>query len=99
MAASDSPVFVSAEKTVASAGTAEALVAASRRVKSVTVMAKRSNTGAVFLGGADVAATTNDGIEAGDSLILEPVEWLDLVDVYIDVDVSGEGVDFYAVKA
>jgi hypothetical protein len=25
--------------------------------------------------------------------------WLDLADIYVDASVSGEGVDYYAVKA
>ena len=97
MAASEAPTLVSSEKTVTVAGTQEAL-SASQRVKSVTLIAKTGNTGQVYVGGSDVASSTNDGLAPGDSLIVPAVGWLDLSEIYVDVDVNGEGVDFYAVK-
>ena len=99
MANSEGPVFLSGEKTVAVAGTAEALVAASQRVKSLVIVAKKANTNQVYLGGSDVASTTNDGLDAAESLTIEAVGWLDLANIYLDVDTNGEGIDFYAVKA
>ena len=99
MAASESPTILSSEKTVSTAGTAEALSASSQRVKSLSVIAKVGNTGNVYVGGSNVASATNDGLAAGDELIIPAVNWLDINDVYIDVDTNGEGVDFYAVKA
>ena len=44
-------------------------------------------------------ATTNGGLDATESLNIEAVRWLDLVDTFIDTDTIGEGVDFCAVKA
>lgn len=99
MATSETSTFIAAEKAVSTAGTAEAIAAASQRVKSLTVIAKAGNTGQVYLGGADVASATNDGLGPGDSLLIPAVNWLDLNDVYVDVDTNGEGVDYYAVKA
>ena len=99
MAASNSPTLLATEKTVASAGTAEALVASSQRARSVTIIPKTSNTGQVYVGGSDVASTTNDGLEPGDVVTIPADGWLDLADIYVDVDNNGEGVDFYAVKA
>ena len=29
----------------------------------------------------------------------DSVGWMDLADIFLDVDTNGEGVDFYAVKA
>ncbi len=98
MAASQTPTIVASEKTVTSAGTAEALASA-RRVRSVTIVAKTTNTGQVYVGGSDVGSTTNDGLNPGDELEIPADNWLDLADVYLDVDTNGEGVDFYAVKA
>jgi len=96
MAASNSPTLVAGEKTVTAAGTALALASANM-VKGVTIIAKAGNTGQVYVGGADVASTTNDGLAPDDSLELP---WaLDLADIYIDSDVNGEGVDYYARKA
>ena len=99
MANSEGPVLLAGEKTVATAGTAEPLVATSQRVKSLVVIAKNGNTNQVYLGGADVASTTNDGLDAAETITIEAVGWLDLADIYLDVDTNGEGIDFYAVKA
>ena len=99
MANSETPALISGEKTVTATGTAEALVSASQRAKAVTIIAKTGNTGQVYIGGSDVATTTNDGLDAGETLSIEAVGWLDLADVFLDVDTNGEGVDFYAVKA
>lgn len=99
MAASETPTLLSSAKTVVSAGTAEALSATSQRAKTVTIVAKAGNTGQVYVGGPDVAPTTNGGLAPGDGIVIPAVTWLDLAEVYIDADVSGEGVDFYAVKA
>ena len=99
MAASETPTLVSGDKTVAAAGTPEA-VGASQRVRSITVVAKDNNTGRVYVGGSDVASTVNRGLQAGDVLThMSASGWLDLADVFLDVDVSGEGIDYYAVKA
>ena len=99
MANSEGPVLLAGEKTVTAAGTAEALVAATQRAKAVTIIAKVGNTGQVYVGGSDVASTTNDGLNPGDELEIPADNWLDLADLYLDVDTNGEGVDFYAVKA
>jgi len=98
LADSNTPTMLTSEKTVTSAGTAVALHAA-QRVKSVTIVAKISNTGQVYVGGSDVASATNDGMAPGDSLSIPAENWLDLNDLYVDSDVNGEGVDFWAVKA
>jgi hypothetical protein len=99
MAASETPTLVSGDKTVTAAGTAEAL-ATTQRVRSVTLVAKDNNTGRVFVGGADVASSTNRGLLAGDVLTHSTASgWLNLADIYVDASVSGEGVDYYAVKA
>ena len=68
MAASETPTLISSEKTVTVAGTAEALSGSSQRVKSVTIVAKDANTGRVYVGGANVASTVNNGLQAGDVL-------------------------------
>ena len=98
MAASESPVIISSEKTVATAGTAVAL-SASQRVKALTIIAKASNTGQVYIGGSDVSSATNDGLDAGETISFEAVNWMDIADIFVDADTNGEGVDFYAVKA
>ena len=89
-------VFISGSKTVAAAGTAEAL-ASSGLYGSVVIVAKSANTGQVFVGGSDVASTTNAGLDAGDALSItpRPGHVIDLSDIYIDVGTSADGVDFY----
>ena len=99
MAVSNSPTLIASEKTVAAAGTAEALSSSSQRVRSLTIIAKASNTGQAYIGGSDVDSNTNDGLAPGDALEIPSENWLDLADIYIDVDTNAEGVDFYAVKA
>lgn len=99
MAVSETPTLISFEKTVSAAGTAEALSSTSQRVAGLLIVAKSGNTGQVYVGGSDVASTTNDGLVPGDMLSIPVKNWLDLTDVYIDVDTSGEGVDYYAIKA
>ena len=99
MAASNSPTLLTSEKTVAAAGTAEALSSTPQRVLSLAIIAKSSNTGQVYVGGSDVDSSTNGGMAPGDSLELSGGNAMDLADIYIDVDTNGEGVDFCAVKA
>jgi len=99
MAASESPVLYSSEKVVAAAGTRVALVSASKRVKSVVIIAKAANAGQVYIGGSDVDNAVNDGLDAGESLTIQAVGWFDLTDIYIDADTNNDGVDFYGVKA
>ena len=98
MATSETPTLSASEKTVSAAGTAEALASA-QRVKAVTVIAKDGNTGRVYVGGSDVSSSTNNGFLPGDAIEIPAENWLDLADIFIDVDTNGEGVDFYAVKA
>ena len=98
MATSESPVIMAGEKTVAAAGTAEAISGA-KRVKALTIVAKSGNTGQVYVGGSDVASSTNDGLDAGEVVSFESDGWMDLKDIFVDAGVNGEGVDFYAVKA
>ena len=99
MANSEGPVLLSGQKLVATAGAAEALVASAKRVKRLQVIALSSNTKPVYVGGSDVASTTNGGLTASGSISLEAEGWMDLKDIYVDADVDGEGVDFYGVRA
>lgn len=90
--------FISGEKTVTTTGTAEALLTAGV-YSAVTIIAKAANTNQVYVGGSDVATTTNDGLDAGDVLTLKPSRGhvIQLGDIFLDVDTNGEGVDFYAI--
>ena len=94
------PTFITGEKTVTAAGTAEKL-ATGHRFKSVVVKDMVGNTGQIYVGGSDVASTTNDGLAPGDALVIPTGahNYVSGDDVYIDADTNGEGVDFYAEKA
>ncbi len=86
-------------KTVTAAGTRERLIAVASNVsiKSLTVAAKQSNTGAVYLGADDVASTNTPQLDPGDAIPIEGTEPFNLSDVYIDAEISGEGVDYVAI--
>jgi len=88
--------ILSGEKTVTTTGTAEALRGAVI-VRALTIIAKAANTNQVYVGGSDVATTTNDGLDAGQALVLESDKGIDLSTVFLDVDTNGEGVDYYAI--
>ena len=99
MAASETSFMIASEKTITASGTAEALVAASTRVKSVLLIAKAGNTGQVYVGGSTVDTSTNDGLDAGESITVQALEFFNLTELFLDVDTNGEGVDFYAAKS
>ena len=87
---------ISGAGTVASATTAEVLDADNkRRYTSITIVAEYTNTGVIYVGGSDVASTTNPGLSAGDVLALtSPHGWL-LSEIWLDSSVSGDGVSYY----
>ncbi len=78
-------------KAVTTAGTRETLVAATTPCLAVTIQAKRANTGYVYVGGATVASTDGVDLAPGESMTLG-VD--DLVKIYLDVSVNGEGVKY-----
>ncbi len=82
-------------KVVATAGTREALVAASSPATKVVIMAEVDNTGVIAVGGLNVVAAiaTRRGIPlyASEAMTLEIS---DLNTVYLDTNVSGDGVTF-----
>ena len=82
-------------KIVTTAGTRVALVASSTRANWVIITAETDNTGIIVVGGSGVIAAlaTRQGtpLGVGDSVALL-ID--DLVDVYIDTTVDGDGVTF-----
>lgn len=85
-------------KTVATAGTGEALLGASTTVLMVYVRAKATNTGDVYIGDSGVDKDSSQQIvlaaNQAISFSMLPSYTLDLNAVYVDVSVSGEGVDY-----
>ena len=82
-------------KTVAAAGTAEALVAASTTCRMVQIQAHSGNEGNVVVGDSNVVAAA--GSERGITLVPGASAFFrvkDLNVLYLDVTQSGEGVGF-----
>lgn len=90
----------SGRKTVASAGTAEALSSTATAIREVIITAETDNTGYIVVGGSGVVAALNTRkgtpLAAGASVTLEVK---DLGQVYLDTTVSGDGVTYTAVLA
>lgn len=81
-------------KTVTAAGIAEA-ISATLACQWVTLTALKTNTGDIYAGGSAVSAVSGSEagqpLAAGDSITF-PVD--DAATVFIDAEVSGEGVTF-----
>lgn len=93
---------VSAEKVVATAGTAVPLFATKTLAISFSIVAKAGNTGNIFVGGASVDNTINDGFPAskGYSWAAHGTwPYIDLAGIFIDAAQSGEGVEIYYTPA
>ena len=94
------PPVDSSGKDVTTAATAERLVSTSIRVNSVTIKAKGTNTGNMFIGESDVD-NTKAPLPARDAIVLNsgtPEMTFDLKDIYVDASVNGEGVWFWYVQ-
>lgn len=77
-------------KAVTTAGTRVAL-AASTACSYVIVVANPTNTGNIFIGGSGVTSANGVPLSAGLSIVI-PID--NLSKVFIDAEVSGEGVGF-----
>lgn len=90
-------------KTVASAGTPEALVATDTFVQSVELYAQKAqftdNAGDIGLGWSATNGTQYKRMAAGDKFSMTAGEGnkLNLAAVYIDVVTAGDGVSFVAL--
>jgi hypothetical protein len=81
------------QKTVATAGTAEALAASQEIEAGVQIKALSGNGGNVYVGGSGVDSSSGFVLAAGEEIF---VEVDDLAAVYLDVDSGGEGVSYIA---
>jgi hypothetical protein len=80
----------SGQKTVTSAGTAEA-IASSTAIESVTIKALADNTGNIYVGDSGVDSTNGFVLAAGETVSLDIDN---LADVYIDAGTNDDGVSF-----
>ena len=99
MATSTTNDFLFGQKT-GTAGTAVQLDSTEYAVKSVALIAHSSNGGRVFYGGSAVASTTQKGLATSESLTLSKIDGRAflLSSIYIDVEITGDGVDFIAER-
>jgi hypothetical protein len=81
------------QKTVSTAGTAEALSASQAILQGVTIKALSDNTGNIYVGDSSVDDTNGYVLASGEVL---PLPIANLSTVYIDADNDGEGVSFVA---
>ena len=80
-------------KDVAAAGTAEAISATDLGFWDVTIQAKITNTGYVYVGDSSVSNSDYGvALPAGGSITLSKG---DFNDIFLDVDTNGEGVTCY----
>lgn len=83
------------QKAVATAGTEVALAASQALfVGQVTIKAWHANAGMIYVGKNPVTLSTGYVLDAGEVVTLCNVA--NLVDVYVDASVNGEGVSFVA---
>lgn len=86
-----STTLLDGTRTVATAGVAVPLTAASTTAKSVMIQADWNNTGDILVGNA---TSQSNVLLPGDNL---ETQVDDLNEVYIDSTVNGEGVNYLAV--
>ena len=80
---------------VTTGGTAVPLSTTPQYIEEVTIQAKSTNTGSIYIGTTDDMDSTDFGIEieAKAIAILKPK---DITDLWIDAETDGEGVTFIA---
>lgn len=78
-------------KLVTTAGTQETLAASSTPCNEVVIQALAANIGMVYVGGANIAAGEGVELDAREGLSLD-ID--DLLKVWVDVEMDGEGVSF-----
>jgi hypothetical protein len=88
-----SSIAEAAVQNVTTAGTRVQLSAVA--CSEITIIAKRANTGYIYVGGSDVSDSVYGAeLAALDSITL-PVNNAD--EIYIDASVSGEGISYVAI--
>ena len=83
--------IVNGQKTVSSAGTAEALGASTSLESGIKIKALADNTGTIYVGDSDVDSSSGFELAAGEEVFIE-ID--DLAKVYVDASSSGDGVSY-----
>ena len=81
------------QKTIASAGTEEAIGSSQAISSGVTVKALAGNTGIVYVGANPVTSSTGFELSAGEQVFLEVAN---IATVFIDVATNDDGVSYVA---
>lgn len=85
-------------KVVAVAGTREAVSATKLLCREVVIQALPTNAGYIYLGDDTVAAANGIILEPGKSIVITDMmgrsaeEFVDLVNIYLDTNMSGDAV-------
>ena len=95
MASTNFSVSKTSEKTVSVGGTAER-IASGYSFFGLSFSAKDDNKGRIYVGGADIATTTNNGFKAGEGQSLRFNSPTDIGSFWVNADNAGEGIDFTA---
>ncbi len=84
----------SGNKSVTTSGQPVTLTPASVPANRVDIQAKFANTGIIYIGGPAISAAAPNGIglQAGDVYSIEKMT--DLLNIWLDSTVSGEGVTY-----
>ena len=88
----------SGQKTVAAAGTAEALSSTGIWARNLYLSAPAANTGAIYIGDSDVDSITGFAMAPGSSVALSDLLGQDIAvyldDLYVDAATNGDKVTF-----
>jgi len=88
-------LIASGQKDVTTAGTAQILIDTTTETKSIVIKAKSGNSGNIYIGKSDV--NNNAGfIGPGENIALDVNNAKE--PIYIDADISGNGVCFWALN-
>lgn len=84
-------VIFNGKKTVTTAGTRVALATTQVLLSGVNIKALAANTGTIYVGDSTVSSANGYALAAGQSVY---VEVSNLITVYLDSSVNGEGVTY-----
>ena len=90
------PAFNSGTRDIAVAGTGLSLVSENIIVKSITIKARHTNAGNVFLGDSSVD-NTYAPLRPNEILTISRDEMFDISLIYVDAANNGDDVDFWYV--
>jgi LysM repeat protein len=96
-------LFTLADVTVTTAGTRVQVSGSDLYVYSVSVQAKKANTGKIYVGDSSVSSSRGYQLEPGEVITLngfdgKATEEFNVTDLYVDATVNGEGVHVTYLK-